>query len=301
MSNGENKSSGSSIPSENPKRVLVAGATGYLGKLVVEACKGEGYWVRALARDPERLGHVKELCDDIFVGHATRNETLEGLCEGIDIAFSSIGFMTFNRQPLIWEVDYEANMNIVRRAKAAGVKHFVYTSTINCEKMSKTVRIAEAKYEVTKELQISGMSWTVLEPTGFFDDIRKLFDMVKKGTAYVFGKGETKFNPIHGIDLANESVRAMKDTSLRNKILPLGGPETFTHKQVAELSFEVLGTPPKFRHVPVWLLKGFAPLIRPFNRNMADMLHFFIAMGSMDMVGNACGNHRLRDFLQTLV
>ena len=290
------------VKSTGKTRVLVAGATGYLGKLVVETCKREGFWVRALARDSERLGHVKELCDEIFVGQATQNETLNGVCDGIDIVFSSIGFMTFARKPLIWEVDYEANMNIVRRAVSAGVKHFVYVSTIGCKEMAKTVRIAEAKEEVAKALQESGMIWSVLLPTGFFDDMRKLFDVAKKGTAYVFGDGNTKLNPIHGVDLATECVRAMKDQSLKNKFIPVGGPEVFTHQQIAEMVFEVLKLPPKVRHVPVWLLKAISSSVRPFHRNLADMLCFFIAIGSIkDLSTPCCGTHHLRDFFESLV
>lgn len=302
MSNNGNKLSITEIISSRPLKVLVAGATGYLGSLVVEACQKEGWWVRALARDPEKLGKVKEFCNDIFVGHATKYETLNGLCDGIDAVFSSIGFMTFTKKPSIWEVDYEANMNIVRKARAANIKHFVYTSTVGCIEMAKNVRIAQAKLAICKELEKSNFTWSVLEPTGFFDDMRKLFDVIKKrGTAIVFGDGNTKLNPIHGIDLANAAVKAIKDPSWHNKYIPIGGPDVYTHTQVANLIFEILGKPPKIRHVPAWLLKTISPMIRPFNANLADMLWFFIAIGTIpDLSAPPFGNHRMKDFFQEL-
>lgn len=289
---------------EKPLKVLVAGATGYLGSNVIKVCKEKGYWVRALARNPEKLKKIgiKNLCDDIFVGEATDDSTLEGICDGIDVVFSSVGFMTFDKKPLIWDVDYGANMNIVRRAKAAGVKHFVYTSTIGSKEMAKTVKIAEAKEGVAEELQKSGMGWTVTQPTGFFDDTRKQFEVIKsRGTAYVFGTGKTKYNPIHGIDLAKVSVDAFTNPEMKNKYLPVGGPDTFTHEEVALLAFEVLGKEVKIKHIPTWVLKVISVVARPINRNVADMVCFFIAIGGMELDAPTYGDHRLKDFLKTLV
>jgi uncharacterized protein YbjT (DUF2867 family) len=80
-------------------KVLVAGSTGYLGRFVVREFKRRGHWVHALARNPERLAEpgpflapaVRDQIDDLFVGEVTRPETLAGLCDGIDVVFSSVG------------------------------------------------------------------------------------------------------------------------------------------------------------------------------------------------------------------
>jgi len=79
------------------RKVLVAGATGYLGHYVVQELKERNYWVRVLARNPENLscpGPFKEpavdkLADDIFVGEVTQPGTLQDLCDEIDIVFST--------------------------------------------------------------------------------------------------------------------------------------------------------------------------------------------------------------------
>jgi uncharacterized protein YbjT (DUF2867 family) len=73
-------------------KVLIAGATGYLGRFVVQEFKRRGYWIRALARNPERLAEpgpflspaVQDQIDDLFVGEVTKPETLAGLCDGIE-------------------------------------------------------------------------------------------------------------------------------------------------------------------------------------------------------------------------
>jgi uncharacterized protein YbjT (DUF2867 family) len=67
------------------KRVLVAGATGYLGGFVVKEFKTRGYFVRALARSPEKLEHLAGSLDEIVWGEVTRPESKRGQTRPIDL------------------------------------------------------------------------------------------------------------------------------------------------------------------------------------------------------------------------
>ena len=73
------------------QRILVAGATGYLGGFVAREFKDRGYFVRALVRSPKKLEHLWDLTDEIVEAEVTRPDTLEHICDGIDVVFSSIG------------------------------------------------------------------------------------------------------------------------------------------------------------------------------------------------------------------
>ncbi len=74
------------------QKVLVAGTTGDLGRFVVQEFKKRGYWVRALARNLQKLEKtgqflepaVKDQTDEVFVGEVTKPEILRGLCDAID-------------------------------------------------------------------------------------------------------------------------------------------------------------------------------------------------------------------------
>ena len=93
-------------------RVLVAGGTGYIGGGVLEVLQQQGFWVRALCLEPNRL-RAASRCNDIFMGHVTRPETLKGLCQGIDVVFTSIGTRSLIRKPTIWEVDYSWSSSVI--------------------------------------------------------------------------------------------------------------------------------------------------------------------------------------------
>lgn len=282
------------------RRVLVAGATGYLGRHVVRAMHDAGYRVRALARDPARLREARPLCDEVFVGHATRPETLGGLCDGVDIVFSSLGVRSFRRRPTFWEVDYRANLNIFERASAAGVRHAIFISLAHAPELRGRYALVEARERVANTLRASGMRWTILRPTGYFNDMADYFAMARRGTAWIIGDGRGKINPIHGADLAAEAVRAVVDPSLWDAGEDVGGPETFTLRELAELAFAVLGRPPRIRTISPALLRGAAALIRPVNGNVAALLRLAALIGQLDFVGAPRGSHRLRAFFEEL-
>jgi uncharacterized protein YbjT (DUF2867 family) len=110
---------------DSTPRVLIAGATGYLGNFAVEAFKQRGYWVRALTRDEARLrkpgpftapGIGESDVDEVFVGELTDPTTLDGLMDGIDIVFSSVG-ISRQRDGLTFEqVDYQCNHTLIEMA-----------------------------------------------------------------------------------------------------------------------------------------------------------------------------------------
>ena len=72
-------------------RVLVAGATGYLGRFVAREFKRRGHCVRALARSPAKLDDLRGELDEIVRAEVTRPETLSHVRDGIDVVFSSVG------------------------------------------------------------------------------------------------------------------------------------------------------------------------------------------------------------------
>lgn len=69
-------------------RVLVAGSTGYLGGFVCRELAARGHFVRALARSPEKLAPYRNSLNEIVEAEVTRLETLEQVCDGIDVVFS---------------------------------------------------------------------------------------------------------------------------------------------------------------------------------------------------------------------
>ena len=103
------------------------------------------------------------------------------------------------------------------------------------------------------------MAYSIVRPTAFFKSLSGQFERVKQGKPYlVFGDGTlTACKPISDEDLAEYLADCLDDEGRRNRVLPIGGPgAAVTPRQQGERLFELLGRPPRFRHVPVALLDG---------------------------------------------
>jgi uncharacterized protein YbjT (DUF2867 family) len=286
------------------KRVLVAGATGYLGKFAVQAFKQRGYRVRALTRSEERLGKpgpftapgVLDEVDEVFVGEITKPETLDGLMDDVDCVFSSIG-ISRQRDGLTFEqVDHQANKLLVDLAKRAGVEKFVYVSLWGQNEIEH-LEIVRAHEKVVAALEESGLPFCVVRPSGYFSDMGVLLDMARRGRSFLVGAGENRFNPIHGADLADVCVDAMESKEVE---IGAGGPDTMSQREAAELAFEVLGKPPKIVVLPMWLMRGAVRLIGKLNAQFGDLFEFIVTAGEIDGVAPSVGRTTLRSYFEEL-
>lgn len=112
------------------KKILVAGATGQLGRLVVQELKHRGYAVHTLARNPDKLSGIA--VDKRFSADLSRAETLRGVCDGIDAVIScpgaSMKMNTSGDRKSFYEIDHRGNTSLLEEAKRTGVPKFVYVS-----------------------------------------------------------------------------------------------------------------------------------------------------------------------------
>jgi uncharacterized protein YbjT (DUF2867 family) len=278
------------------ERVLVAGATGYLGRFVAQEFKARGHFVRALARSPEKLDHLQGSLDEIVEGEVTRPATLEHICDGIDVVFSSIG-ITKQRDGLTFrDVDYQGNKNLLEVALRAGVRKFVYVSVFNGPRL-RHLDIVAAHEDFVDELKASGIDYAVLRPTGYFSDMGAFFKMASNGRVYLMGSGDNRVNPIHGSDLAVRCVEAIEGSQ---REIDVGGPEIMTWREAAELAFAIQARPPKVTRIPAWLMGSVVRLVRLFNRHQGELLAFFLTMATTDVVAPATGSHTLEEHFRKL-
>lgn len=280
-----------------PKKVLIAGATGYLGGYIALECKHRGYWVRALRRSTGKRNGLLAAVDEIATGEVTKPESLKNLCQGIDEVFSSIGITRQKDGLTFRDVDYRGNLNLLREAKRAGVKKFTYVSVFNGPNLLQ-LDIVRAHEDFVQQLKGSGLAYTIIRPTGYFSDMANFLKMARQGRVWLIGSGKNKMNPIHGEDLAKVCVDALESDETEVNV---GGPEVMTYRQIAETAFAALDEPAKINSVPGWLMKSIVSLSKIFNRHQGELLAFFTTEMLSDVVAPRRGSHRLLDHYRHLV
>lgn len=277
-------------------RVLVAGATGYLGRFVAREIASRGHFVRALARSPEKLKDLEHELAEIVQAEVTRPESLDHVCEGIDVVFSSVGITRQKDGLTFHDVDYQGNKNLLDAALRAGVTRFIYVSVFEGPAMLQ-LDIIKAHEDFVEALRASGIDYTVVRPTGYFSDMGEFMAMAKKGRIYLIGDGKHRSNPIHGADLAKTCADALQSGP---EEIDVGGPEVFTFREVAELAFQTLGKRARITRVPVWTLKAATALTRIFGRHRAELLAFFTTAMTRDSVAPLNGTHTLEAHFRSL-
>ena len=276
------------------KKVLVAGATGYLGQHLVKELKKRGFWVRVLIRK-ESQKELFNYVNDFFIGEITEPKSLSGVCEDIDWVFTSVGITRQKDGLTYMDVDYQGNANLLNEAKLSGVDSFLYVSAINGDKL-RHLKIFEAKEKFVDELKESGLDYTIMRPNGFFSDMKDFLAMAKKGKIYLFGKGNFKLNPIHGDDLAQVCVDKM---SSDEKDISVGGPDMLTQNELATLALNAWGKKSTIVHLPDWIRKFTIWSVRTFTSSKTyGPIEFFLTAMADDNIANKYGSKRLKDFFE---
>jgi hypothetical protein len=73
-----------------------------------------------------------------------------------------------------------------------------------------------------------------------------------------------------------------------------------TWREIGELAFTTQNKPAKITTVPIWVMSSVVFLTRLFNRHSGELLAFFTAMATRDVVGPTTGTHTLRTHFQDL-
>lgn len=277
------------------KKVLVAGATGYLGQYLVKELKQRGYWVRVLIRK-EAQKELFESIDDFFVGQVTNPASLKGVTQNIDWVFSTIGITRQKDGMTYMDVDYQGNSNLLKEALHDKVEAFEYISAINGDKL-RHLKIFEAKEKFVDELKNSPIYSSIVRPNGFFSDMKDFLQMAKGGRVYLFGSGALQMNPIHGEDLAKVCVEMIKENVPEQTV---GGMEIFSHNELAKLALKAWKKPVKISHLPDWTRKLIIGILRTFTSSKTyGPVEFFLTAMASNNIAKQFGTQRLEDFFNT--
>ncbi len=267
-------------------KILVAGATGCVGRHAVPLLLSAGYQVRALARGSGPL--ADRTAFEIHTADLSQPETLEGACTGVDAviacAGASLQLGVSSQRAGFHAVDDHGIRNLLAEARRARVGRFIHVSPAGSATRPRTGHAA------------AGIPFTVIRPTGFFQTFAGFLPMARVGCIPLAGAGRARTNPIHEAEVAQACVEAL---SRPEESLEIGGPEIFTRHRLAEMAFDAIGKPPRVLSLPPSLLRAAVPFMKPIHPRFSSLIDFGLQASQGDILAPPYGTRRLGDYLRS--
>lgn len=237
-----------------PLSVLVTGATGNQGGAVARALLKKGHKVRALTRKPDSAGALalKQLGAELAVGNFDERDALVRAMTGVDAVF--IMSTPFEAGE---ETETRQGIAAVDAAKAARVKHIVYTSVSDAN--TKTgIPHFESKARVEEYLAQADVPYTIIAPVFFTENLVGpwLGQGLKHGVVSISlpAKRSMQSITVEEIGAFGALVIDRRDAFL-GKRFNIGSVEV-TGEQVAEIFSRVTGKPFRFMELPLAQLRS---------------------------------------------
>lgn len=291
----------STATSPNPRRILLMGATGTIGRATARALAARGHSVVCAVRPkpdtPKPADRIEHRPGDVTDSGSLDRDILRG--ERFDALVSCLASRS-GAPADAWAIDHRAQSLALAAAQRAGVGQMVLLSAICVQKP--LLAFQQAKLAFEAELMASGLTWSIVRPTAFFKSLSGQVERVRHGKPFlIFGDGTlTACKPISDDDLAAYLASCLDDPALQNRILPIGGPgPAITPREQGEALFRLLGQAPRFRSVPVALLDtiigglSLAGRISPKARAKAELARIgrYYATESMLVLNPATGRY----------
>ena len=266
-------------------KIVLAGAFGNLGAEILKALVAAGHEVVAADLKEGNIAGIEGKYTFKAID-ATNPETLKGICDGAEMIISTVGLTGASTKVTSYDIDFQGNLNLLNEAKAAGVKKFNYISVISCDEPgADKVPMLHAKFLFEQALKKSGLEYIIHRPTGYFYDIAKVFKpYIDKGEMQLLkGFGGVKANVIDCHDFAKFIVDTLGEVNVTYNV---GGKETYTYEEMAQMCFDAAKKPLKIKWAPIWLFGILAnlPMIKKAGKH--DIILFSKWTLSHDLVGD---------------
>jgi divinyl chlorophyllide a 8-vinyl-reductase len=240
--------------------VLLAGATGTVGRATLAALLDRGHAVACVLRPGRGASAALPRGAEAVEADVTRPGSLAAALRGrrVDAVVSCLATRS-GAPDDAWAVEHRAQSHLLDAARQAGAAHMVLLSAICVQKPRLAFQHAKLAFEA--ELRASGLRWTIVRPTALFKSLSGQVARVRAGKPFlVFGDGRlTACKPIADEDLAAFLADCLEDPARHDRILPIGGPgDAITPIAQAALLFDLLGRAPRIRRVPPGLIAGIA-------------------------------------------
>ncbi len=252
------------------RRILVIGASGFLGKHIALALLADGYAVRGLARNPSRVQDLAKAGCEIVQGDISDLASLHQALESVQAAYISVHTLSPQHADTagqgFMEIEMNGLQNIVTASQVCGVRRLIYVTSLGIAPDASNTWVRE-RWKTEQLLLHSGLDVTVIRPGQIVGVGGRGFDMMvsqakRPVSMNLFGGGRLKMRNIAVDDLVYYLVGVLNDPRAYGQCYDVGCDDLLTNNQMIDMTAELLGRHHPIKlDVPRTLLRAVAPLI----------------------------------------
>jgi NAD(P)H dehydrogenase (quinone) len=219
--------------------IVVTGATGQLGRLVVDGLLAKTSQVVAAVRDPRKAGDLAARGVQVREADYDRPETLATAFAGAEKVL-----LISSSTPGQRLAQHEA---VVKAAQEAGARHLVYTSVLAADT---TKLFVAPDHKATEQvIRDAGIPFTFLRNGWYTENYAQTVQQALATGSFAGSAGEAGLGAVPRIDFAEAAVAVLTGDGHAGKTYELAGDTPWTYADFAAAITEAAGTPVTYQDV----------------------------------------------------
>ncbi len=225
--------------------VTIFGGSGFLGRYAARQLVKAGWRVRIAVRRPNLAGDARLAGApgwvDIVQANVRHKTSVASAIEGADAVVNLVGILTEKGRQTFEGAQREGAINVAEACKAAGIKRLVQISAIGANPDAKA-DYASTKGEAELAVREVMPDAVILRPSVVFGPEDGFFNRFAAMASHpissflpflpAIGGGKTRFQPVYAGDVAEAIRAAVIRDDVAGKTFELGGPKTYTMKEL---------------------------------------------------------------------
>lgn len=252
---------------------LVTGATGFVGRHLIDALTAAGDAVTALVRSPSKAAGLAERGVRIAAGDLESPEALRAAARGQDVIYHVAGLVAARSEAEFLSVNRDGTARLVAAASLHGQPRIILVSSLAAagpsargnrlsggEPPRPITAYGRSKLAGEEALRAGGLPWTIVRPPAVYGphdtEMLRVFRAAKLGLAPVFGDGSQELSLVYGPDLGRALAAVGRIAHTTGKVYYACHPEVLTSAAVVRTIGSAMGRTVRLIPLPRWTARG---------------------------------------------
>jgi len=226
------------------KHICIIGGSGFVGRSIAQQAVARHYRVTIACRHPERARDMQVKGMRLVKADICSGRGLDEAIQGSDCVINLVGLLFERGAQNFAAAHVHGTEHLLAACERAGVQQYLHMSALGAD-LGSLSNYARSKAEAEQRVRQTQLAWTIMRPSiiygehdSFFNRFRSLYATAP--VAPLIG-AETRFQPVWVEDVARAFVASIGNRDVHGQIYELGGPETYSLRELIEMMLSELG------------------------------------------------------------